>query len=408
MNQLTLLFQLPGFSLDQIEIQAQVVALQAHVQASEAACPLCQHPARRVHSHSTRTLHDLPCGTRSLRLFITVRRFFCDCTDCPRKIFVERLPDLTRAYARTTTRFTQAVEALGFALGGKAAVRLGTQLGLARSRTTMLRTLRRATPPPVNTPRILGVDDWAFRRGSSYGTLLVDLERSQPVDLLPDRQANTLAKWLQAHPGVEVISRDRAGEYALGARQGAPQALQVADRFHVLRNLADTLEKSLHPHRRALKQVHLVISTSPSALPAVRYERPARRRDKQRHQQEKRDLYETIRQLGAQGMSQVAIGRLLHLNRKTVASYLHAEQFPERAAHPLRPSILTPYEAYLYGRWQEGYHNVVGLYREIQAQGYSGSHMPVQRYLLALRGLQEQGITLTKGGRTVEITPRRA
>lgn len=218
---------------------------------TEAVCPLCQHRSCRVHSHYTRTLVDLPCAAKSLRLLVLVRRFFCEHEACTRKIFAERLPELTSVYARRTTRNKERLAELGFLLGGKAAAALSVHLGMKSSRMTVLRILRKEPLPVSQTPRMLGVDEFAFRRGKKYGTLLINLENGTPVDLLSDRQATTLANWLKNHPGVQLISRDRAGEFARGAKEGAPEAVQTADRFHVLRNLAEVVEKVLHNHRQA-------------------------------------------------------------------------------------------------------------------------------------------------------------
>jgi transposase len=202
-----------------------------------------------------------------------VRRFFCQNEACARKIFVERLPDLTNVYARRTIRCTETLAELGFALGGKAAASLGAFLGLRSSRMTILRILRNTSAPAEPTPKMLGIDEWAYRRGKKYGTLLIDLEKGTPVDVLPDRQAASVETWLKNHPGVQLISRDRGGEFARGARQGAPDALQTADRFHVLRNLAEVAEKVLGKHRRALKAIHLVMKPAASASPLLRHQR---------------------------------------------------------------------------------------------------------------------------------------
>lgn len=193
MTQPSFLLGLPQLGIDQIEITPELIALIAHVEALEACCPLCGYESSRVHSRYRRTLQDLPCVGKTLRLVVQIRRFWCRNTDCARKIFAERVPDLTTSYARRTTRLTHMLSALGLALGGKAGAHLGAKLGMPTSRMTILRVLRHMASPPEVTPRILGVDEWAYRRGKSYGTILVDLERSVPVDLLADQSAPTFA-----------------------------------------------------------------------------------------------------------------------------------------------------------------------------------------------------------------------
>ncbi len=227
------------------EIVASETTLTIEVASTcpQSACPLCGLFAWRVHSHYGRVVADVPCGGRRVILKLRVRKFHCHTPDCLRTIFTERLPTLLQSFARQTNRLQEALLSLGFATCGKAGARLAPYIGMRVTPTTLLRQMHSLHPPPVASVSHVGIDDFAWKKGHHYGTIVVNLLTHQVVDLLPDRTAQSVNAWLSAHPEIEVVSRDRGGAYADGARQGAPQARQVADRWHVMSNLGDSVER---------------------------------------------------------------------------------------------------------------------------------------------------------------------
>ena len=231
----------------------------------EAKCPVRSQASRGIHSRYRRSLADLPCAGVPMHLRLEVRKFFCLNQSCHRRVFAQRLPGVVGPSGRRTLRLANEQRQIGLELGGEAGARVARHLGMGTSPDTLLRLIRRNPVPAAVTPRALGLDDWAKRKAHTYGTILVDLEEHRVIDLLPDRSPETLAQWLHNHPGVEVISRDRAGAYAVGASRGAPHAIQVADRFHLLSNLREALERLLSRNQAALYEA---AKLEPATLPS--------------------------------------------------------------------------------------------------------------------------------------------
>ena len=363
--------------------------------ADTACCPHCRWPSQRVHSHYQRTLADLPASGETICLHVRLRRFFCNNRLCRRKTFAEPLGDLARRYARRTERLRDAQTSIGQFVGSRPGVRLASWLAMPTSATTLLRMERAAPVPAHETPRVLGVDDWAFRKGHHYGTILYDLEQHWVVDLLPDRTTETLTKWLSEHPGVEIVSRDRAEAYANAIRQGAPDAQQVTDRWHLVKNLGQALERLLEGKSSLLKQAAApegdsVLSAAP-VEPSSPAEPPPPNKTEARMQQQKEcrrqcrlERYEEVRALFAKGWKVSAIARYLDLSRKTVQKFIATATFPERKERAARVCRLDAYKPYLLQRWQDGCHNGAVLFEEVRQRGYPGGYTMLREYLRTL------------------------
>jgi transposase len=328
----------------------------------------------------------------AVHLQLHVRRFFCPNAECERQIFTERLPSVVEPYARRTTRLTDVFTLIGFALGGEAGKRLVAGMGLDTSPDTLLRLIRAQPEEQVPTPRVLGVDDFSFCKRKSYGTILIDLERRVPIDLLPNREAATLKKWLEDHPGIEIISRDRGGPYADGARQGAPNAQQVADRWHLLSNLSETMKSFFQNKQNQLNALEPkpseTISQEEAKLLSPWYAGRTKQQEEKgvRLHQERVERYHKIHELYANTIDVATIAHHVGLSRQGVYNFLKMKQPPERTRinPPCKP-LIEPYKDYLVKRWNEGCRNAQQVYREIKAQGYTGSDQPIVRYYAQFR-----------------------
>jgi len=238
MSLLTKVFpQLKHFHLDDIDITGDTMSISGTAKQASARCPVCGRRSRSVHSWYARQVADLPVSRAVVVLRLRVRRFFCRVPSCPRRIFTERLPELVASHGRWSQGLRAAVQQIGFALGGEAGARLAQALGMRTSPDTLLNLIRATPLPTVDDVRLLGLDEWAWRKGRRFGTILVDLARHRVIALLPERSADATVAWLAQHPEIEVITRDRSKLYADAATRGAPQAVQVVDRFHLLKSV---------------------------------------------------------------------------------------------------------------------------------------------------------------------------
>lgn len=378
------------------------ITLTARPCSDVACCPLCGQPSSRVHSSYRRILADLPWQGIPARVLLWTRRFFCDAPDCVRRIFTERLPGVALPYAHRTDRLRDWFTHVAFALGGEAGGRLLRALGVSVSGDTLLAHIRAAAIQASPAPRVLSVDDFAVRRGRTYGSILVDLESHRVVDLLPDRSGHTFAAWLTADPGAEIISRDRGGEYAEAARRAAPAAIHTAqrapaDRFHLLRGcplggMRDVVLRVFKRHAKRIAQVALP-AAEPGSLIRLRPDRVASR---ERTRREIEDRFNAIQQLAAQGMNRSAIARALGIHRHTVQKYYPLTAAPERRHTTRKTSALTPYEGYVLERWRGGCHNAKQLWREIVARGYPGAYRGVALLARHLRDRERAGQPLQR------------
>ncbi len=379
--------------LDRIERDVDRFRLMARVD-QEPTCPVCGVVSRSGHSSYRRCLQDLPWQGVTVQLCVRIGRFRCRNSSCPRKIFCERLPQVTRVYGRQTERASEIVRLIGYVAGGRPGQRLLARLSIATSDDTILRRVREQAPLPRSSPPIynLGVDDWAWRKGQEYGTILVDLELHRVVDLLADRAAESFSEWLQQHPEIVTISRDRSGLYAEGATLGAPQAQQVADRFHLVLNLSATMERVLEERSRQLilPPVEVPLPPSQSAntgdvspdVPAVAPSHPT---PSQLRRERRLERYQQVIALFNSGHSQAEIARTLGMERKTVRRWLRRGQFPERKPPHRRPPKVNEFADYLQQRWDEGCHNASRLYQEIREKGYRGKRAMVARFVAGWR-----------------------
>jgi transposase len=316
----------------------------------------------------------------TVHLKLRVRRFRCLNEQCAQQTFAERFPETLLVHAQRTQRLTGTLTLFALAMSGRTGARLLAKTGMSTSADTLVRLVKAIASPPIDAPEVLGVDDFAFRRGKTYGTILVDLKTNRPIDLLPEYTGDALADWLRQHPGVKLISRDRSRAYARGASEGAPQAQQSVDRWHVLKNVGEVVLRVVGRTHAALKQRQAASGVQVRS----RYKRLRSSSElaaSQASRLRRQASYHEVVTLYQQGKSMAAIVEQLHLSPTTVRTYIYAGAFPERATHFLRKGQLGSYLPYLERRVQEGCDNASLLLRELRDQGVSKGYKVVNTWL---------------------------
>jgi transposase len=424
-------------SMEKTETDLVVSVVSTH---PTSCCPLCSWPSSSVHSSYHRSMRDVPCGGQNVRLALTARKFFCRNDDCPRKIFTERFPTFVEPWAKMTVRLCEEIQAIGLSTSGSLGTRLAARLGISTSWMTVLRRMMDLPTSAAGSVVALGIDDFSFRRGRKFGTILVDLDLHQVVDMLAERSSQSSADWMRQHPEIDYVSRDRGKDYTQGANEGAPQATQISDRFHLMKNLVEAIEPEVSRCYKDLRQAQLPLPTP--SLPKADEWRPApdadaerkrlaRLADKQerfvqvkdllssglspkeiaqrlampvrtvyrwqgrevcpayqpqrKQQTDRQERFEQAKALRLRGLSQKDIAGRLAIGVRTVQRWQGRETYPASQPRRKRRSIFDPYAPYVLSRWQQGERSVSLLWQEIQDQGFKGSLHTVYRFVKALR-----------------------
>jgi transposase len=379
--------QLTELIVEEVTDRGTYVLVRARTKGEPVSCPGCGASSARLHGHYQRLLQDLPTGGRAVLISLSVRRLVCRNQACEIRTFAEPAGVVARRHARNTSPLRRMLELLALALAGRAGSRLAQLLGITVSRDTLISLVRALPDPEIGQVTVLGVDDFSKRRGHSYATLLINMDTHQPIDVLDDRRSDTLAQWLRDHPGVQIICRDRAGAYAEGARKGAPEAVEVADRWHLWKNLCDAAEATVRAHRADLREPEPEAEPEPDVeAEAVSPAQPAPESPDSPTAVRTRERHAAVQELTERGMTITAISQQLSLDRKTVRKFTRAATADELINGPRgRSRSFEELIPYLQQRVNDGVTNAAQLFTEIQALGYHGSRRTVRRYLVPLR-----------------------
>ncbi|WP_245430195.1 MULTISPECIES: ISL3 family transposase [Mesorhizobium] len=365
-------------------------------------CPDCGRRSRSRHGWSRRSLQDLPVQGQSVTVKLLLSRWRCAHGECARRTFTDRLPTVADPYARRTRRVVEIVGLLGHSAGGRPGERLMQRLGMPVSDDTILRQLKRdaASAQRNSDIRVVGIDDWSWRRATSYGTIMVDLERRSVVDILDDRSVESAAKWLRSHPSIEIVSRDRCGLYAQATREGAPKARQIADRFHLVQNLRSAIEEQMSLSGRATSRA---ILSEDAIVDAATH----RRRARLAHRQSRQEIFDMLHALRQEGLSYSEIARRTGYERRSVTKWLKLEAPPDRRRAALNSTSPWYFEAFLTQCWKDGNRCGRHLFHDVKQRGYTGSFTNLERLLGAWRRAEREQAVVDVPPATLKSEPVR-
>ncbi len=369
---------LRGFRLLSARREAKRLILSCERVTRTALCPVCGTAAHRIHSHYERTVRDLSIQNVQVILHLHVRKFYCDQPNCARRIFTERLPQVTPPHGRFSFGLRQFLSQLGREQGGASAARSAALSGVQVTPRAILRFMHALPLPPIAAPRIIGLDEWAWKRGQCYGALIVDLERKKPIALLPDRSKPTVVHWLKHHPTIQVVARDRSKEFAAAIKEALPKALHVADRWHVAKNLTEHLDKVVSARWKQLTKASGEAEPLSEAVPAsAPAHRPRQSPGEARYQQ--------VLALRETGLPTKTIAKRLGVEQRTIQRWLAEGHGPYAGPRKPRRSPHDWSTRYLRERWEAGERNGTLLWEELKVQGYTGSMRSVYRRLVKWR-----------------------
>ena len=393
--------RIPHLKLEQLDQHENILQATVTSQQPNSKCPTCSTPSSILHSHYRRTVQDLPVGESSMTWTLHVRRFRCRKRSCTQRIFCERFTQGLNAYARNTSRVNALFEKTSVSIGASPASSLIPNFELKASSSTMLRRAHQATTTnTLGTLKIIGIDDFAFQKGHTYGTIIVDHEQGSVVDLLPDRTAKTLVTWLKAHPEIEIITRDRSHEYSKACAEGAPQAKQVFDRFllmrrhltghsrwHVLKNLRDSLEHFLKRNSKQIAEIAKEFKVT-SSIPI--------NKGSKKHQERAKTMLEVRRErilraraLFAEHRNIAWVAKALPTSKVFVRKAIRSEGLPDLRDNARATSLLERWVPELEARFVAGLRNAKQFWRELYELGFVGSYKRIHDWVRFRRDQQE-------------------